>query len=85
MDDNLPAVRQPPATIDPSIKGFRARVMVEWPPDSGNWGIIGEGVVQEAGWEEDIQPVGFDSRTMIQEYVYTGYRTIRLTVRRNRD
>jgi len=80
---NLPAQRSLPTEIDPSIKGFKAKVMVEWPPDSGNWQTVGEGYVHEAGWEEDVQPVA--SFGVMQEYVYTGYRTIRLTVRRSRD
>lgn len=73
-------VRRPPKTIDPNIKGFKAKVMVEWPPNSGNWGVVGEGLVQEAGWEEDIQMIGYDPGTMMKKYAHTGYRTIRLTV-----
>jgi len=85
-DKQLPAVRslptKKPDELGPGIKGFKARVMIEWPPDSGNWGIVGEGVVQEAGWEEDVQPIPMNG--MYLEYEPTGYRTIRLTVYRGR-
>lgn len=82
-DDNLPVVLHLPKVNEPAdLRGFNFEARIEFPSGSGEWHVVGRGIIVEAGWKEDVREV-MKPNGMWKEYEQTGLRTMYFTVDRN--